>query len=439
MQYTVPDKLYRKIAWRLLPFLFLCNVVNFIDRLNISFAKLQFQGDLNINDAMFGIGTGIFFVGFILLEIPSNWLLVKIGMRKTLTRIMIAWGSLTMALMLMTGPYSFYAIRFLLGAAEAGFFPGVIFYLACWFPDRLRGRMTSLFTIAVPIAGVIGGPLATVIMTRFDNALGLRGWQWLFLIEGGAAVFLGVLAFFVSNNGPKDAGWLTPEEKDRVEADLAADAALHKKREHGFRAALHNPKVYLMSVVYFSTYMSISAINFWIPTILRQVGIAELTNIGLISGGIALVTAVATLVIGNLSDRTLARRWHVAMCGLTAAAGFLTLPLVTHSIAGTVVLLSIISAALYSGMTIFWTIPTAFLGGASAASGVAVITTLGAFGGVLSPVVIGSLKTYTGHFYAGFGAIGVTLIVGMLTLLAVVPNRPETEPSEGAALKNAAH
>ena len=243
------DKVYRKITWRLLPFLLLCYMVAQIDRFNIGFAKLQFVHDLNLNDAIFGVAASMFAVGYVIFEVPSNLMLARIGVRKTLLRIMVLWGIFASLLSFAQGAHYLYIMRFLLGVAEAGFFPGIIVYLTYWYPDRHRGRIMSLFVIAVPIAGAFGGPLAGVLMDHFQGIYGLRGWQWLFLIEGFPAVALGVIAFFYLQDKPEQAGWLSPEEKQVVIDDLEADRiAGPAKPPKNFREALGDPKIYLMAI-----------------------------------------------------------------------------------------------------------------------------------------------------------------------------------------------
>jgi D-galactonate transporter len=425
------DAIYRKIARRIVPFLFMCYVVNFIDRVNIGFAKLQFLQDLKLDDAVFGLAAGMFFVGYLVFELPSNLLLEKVGVRKTLLRIMVLWGSLTVLLMFVKSANMLYLLRFLLGAAEAGFFPGIILYLTYWFPDRQRGRITSLFIMAVPLAGIIGGPLSGWIMVHFHDTLGLRGWQWLFLIEGVPAIALGIMALLYLDDRPANARWLSDAEKAHVNAALDAD-----RKQRGIYHApparladvLRNPRIYLLSAIYFCVFMGLNAIGFWIPTLLRHVGVQQLGHIGWLSGGISVCTAIGIVVIGHSSDRRAERRWHVAGCGFAVAGSFLLLPLAAHSVPFTVALLVIASICIYATLSIFWTIPTAYLDGGAAAAGIATITAIGAIGGAVSPSLIGMLKTQTGSVYAGFAVVAVLLIAGMIALLWAVP-APQSKPS----------
>ncbi|WGS52444.1 MFS transporter [Paraburkholderia sp. D15] len=424
------DAIYRKIARRIVPFLFFCYVVNFIDRVNIGFAKLQFLQDLKLDDAVFGLAAGMFFVGYLVFEVPSNLLLEKIGVRKTLLRIMVLWGSLTVLLMFVKSAGMLYLLRFLLGAAEAGFFPGIILYLTYWFPDRQRGRITSLFIMAVPLAGIIGGPLSGWIMVHFHDLLGLRGWQWLFLIEGVPAIALGVMALLYLDDRPASAKWLSHEEKRFVAMALDADRKTRGTQytpPAGLADVLRNPRIYLLSAIYFCVFMGLNAIGFWIPTLLRHVGVQQLGHIGWISGGMSVCTAIGIVVIGHSSDRRAERRWHVAACGFAVAASFLLLPFAARSVPFTVALLVVASICIYATLSIFWTIPTADLDGGAAAAGIATITAIGAIGGAVSPSLIGSLATRTGSIYTGFAVIAVLLIAGMIALLWAVPS-PRRSP-----------
>lgn len=418
------DAIYRKIAWRIVPFLFVCYVVNFIDRVNIGFAKLQFLHDLKLDDAAFGIAAGMFFLGYVMFELPSNLYLARVGVRKTLLRIMALWGALTVLLMFVQNASTLYLLRFLLGAAEAGFFPGIILYLTYWFPDSRRGRIMSLFIMAVPLAGIVGGPLSGGIMSHLHEALGLRGWQWLFLIEGIPAIALGIMAMFYLDDRPADARWLSDAEKQQVQAALEADRKRHLEQDPPparLLDVLRNPRIQILSAIYFSIFMGLNAIGFWIPTLLRQVGVPNVAEIGWLSSAISTCTAIGIVLIGRSSDRSMERRWHLAFCGLTVAACFLLLPLAAHSIAFTVLLLMAASICIYATLTIFWTIPTAYLEGGSAAGGIATITAIGALGGAVSPSLVGLLKTHTGNLYAGLAVVGVLLAIGMIAMLLAVP------------------
>ncbi|HEX7921134.1 MAG TPA: MFS transporter [Bradyrhizobium sp.] len=426
MQDAAQSRLYRRIAWRLIPFLLACYTVAIIDRFNIGFAKLQFLHDLNIDDAVFGLAAGIFSVGYVALEVPSNLLLVRIGVRKTLLRIMLLWGAVTVLLALVQNQYHLYLLRFLLGAAEGGFFPGILYYLTLWFPDRVRGRMTSLFVMAVPLGGVIAGPLSGLIMDRMQGVHGLHGWQWLFILEGVPAVLLGVAAYLTLADGPQAANWLSADERRQVASDLARDRAAAPDTTSSFAAALREPRVYLLAFIYFAFFCSLNTILLWTPTLLKRVGVATTTEIGWLSGAISVASAIGMVAIGYSSDRTRERRWHVVACGLVAAACFIALQAVQGSILLTVTLLAIASIGIFAILSLFWTIPNAMLDGSAAAGGIALISAIGSFGGAVCPALIGWMNVATGSIYAPLALVGALLAIGMLTLIVCVP-RPGRE------------
>lgn len=414
------SQLYRKVAWRLIPFLLVCYTVAIIDRFNISFAKLQFLHDLGMNDEVFGWAAGMFSIGYVALEVPSNLLLDRIGIRRTLLRIMVLWGLVTALLMFARSEYHLYALRFLLGAAEGGLFPGVLFYLTYWFPDRLRGRMTSLFVMAVPFGGIIAGPVSGLIMDGMQGVGGLHGWQWLFLVEGLPAVVLGVMAFFWLPDRPSDARWLTAAEAKTIQRDLSHDRP-RAVDGTSFGAALRDGKVYLLAFIYFAFFCSLNTILLWAPSLLRQVGAGTATTIGWLSGGISVVSALGMLAVGYSSDRTRERHWHVALCGFAAAACFMLLPLATGNVAMTVAVLTIASIGIFSILSLFWTIPSAYLDGSAAAGGIALISAIGSFGGAVCPAFVGWLTVRTGSLYGALAAVGALHAVGMIALLIWAP------------------
>ncbi|GEC54290.1 sugar phosphate permease [Bradyrhizobium japonicum] len=421
MQDAAHSQLYGRIAWRLIPFLLACYTVAIIDRFNIGFAKLQFLHDLKIDDAVFGLAAGIFSVGYVALEVPSNLLLVKVGVRKTLLRIMVLWGVVTMLLALVQNQYHLYLLRFLLGAAEGGFFPGILYYLTLWFPDRVRGRMTSLFVMAVPLGGVIAGPLSGLIMDHMQGVHGLHGWQWLFILEGGPAVLLGIAAYFYLADGPQVASWLSADERRQVASDLARDRAAVPGTTRSFAAALREPRVYLLSFIYFAFFCSLNTILLWTPTLLKHVGVATTTEIGWLSGAISVASAIGMVAIGYSSDRTRERRWHVVCCGLVAAACFIALQAAQDSVLLTVTLLAVASIGIFAILSLFWTIPNAMLEGSAAAGGIALISAIGSFGGAVCPALIGWMNVATGSIYAPLALVGAVLGIGMLTLIVCVP------------------
>jgi MFS family permease len=347
--------------------------------------------------------------------------------RRTLLRIMVLWGLVTVLLMFARDQYHLYILRFLLGAAEGGLFPGVLFYLTFWFPDRLRGRMTSLFVMAVPFGGIIAGPVSGLLLDGMQGVAGLHGWQWLFLLEGLPAVALGVVAFFWLPDRPSEARWLTAVEAEAIKAGIGTD---RPRAAHGtnFGAALRDGKVYLLAFIYFGFFCSLNTILLWAPSLLRQVGVTTATNIGWLSGGIALLSALGMLAVGYSSDRLRERHWHVALCGFAAAGCFIVLPLAAGSVAMTVACLTVASIAIFSILSLFWTIPSAYLQGSAAAGGIALISAIGSFGGAVCPAFVGWLTVKTGSLYGALAAVGALHAAGMVTLLIWAPRSIPPSP-----------
>ncbi|WP_213953331.1 MFS transporter [Variovorax sp. dw_954] len=411
------EQTYRKVTWRLMPFLIICYIVSYLDRANISFAKLQFMNDLGFSEAAYGLGAGLFFVGYVLFEVPSNVLMQRIGARRTLLRIMVLWGLISSAMMFVNSPTAFYVMRFFLGAAEAGFFPGVIYFLTCWFPSARRGRVTGFFMMGAAAAGIIGGPVSTWIMVHMSGLHGLHGWQWLFLLEGMPAVILGVVAYCFLCDKPADAAWLTTREKAIVLGDLAAEEQQAPgKKGHGLRNALSNPKVYVGIAVYFCVLVSFNAIGFWAPTIIRDIGVKDLVDVGWLSSLVFLAGALGTYFIGYSSDRKMERRWHLAASCAVVTLCFALLPLAHHSVALSIALLSLAAAASYGSFVVFWTLPPSFLPGDSKAGGIALITSLGGIGAFVSPTLVGAMKASTGSIYMGLTILGAISLAGALLM-----------------------
>jgi sugar phosphate permease len=383
---------------------------------------LQFIHDLSLNDASFGVAASMFSIGYVAFEVPSNLMLARIGVRKILLRIMVLWGICCSLLSLAQGAHYLYIMRFLLGLAEAGFFPGLVVYLTYWYPNRYRGRIMSLLGIALPLSGAIGGPLAGCIMDSLQGVSGWHGWQWLFFIEGLPAVLLGVIAYFYLQDKPGQADWLSTDEKRLVIDDLEGDPkASSAKSPKNFRAALRDPKVYLMALIYFAFFCSLNSIMLWGPTLLRIVGLKTVTSIGWWSGYISAVSIAGMLVVGYSSDRMVERRWHAALCGITVAVCLLLLPLASQSSGLTIALLMVASVGVYSFYGIFWTIPSAYLGSSAMAGGIALISSLGYCGAIVSPTFVGWIKVQTGSLYIGLSTIGVIVLLGMLLLLIFLP------------------
>ncbi len=421
------DATYRQIAWRLIPVLFACYVFNYLDRTNIGYAQLQMKSDLGFSDAVFGLGAGIFFIGYALFEIPSNMLLARVGFRLTLLRIMGLWGLASAATLWVTTPAQFYVLRFLVGVFEAGFAPGVLFYLTLWFPSQRRAKVTALFFMAYGAAPIVAGPLAGMTMTYLDGLLSLHGWQWLFIVEGLPCVLLAVLAYRLLDDGPQAARWLTPAQKRQVQDDLARDqAASGADARSSFGSALRNGQVWLLGFVSFLVILGIYAMSFWQPTMLQSMGLSVM-QIGLYSVVPAVTGIVATLLIAGHSDRRQERRWHFAVTACIGAAGLSLTTLFMHSPVAAVACLSLASIGISSAFAILWAVPGSLLSRNAAAMGIALITTLGGTAGVVAPVMVGAIKTATGGFTLSLYLLsGALVLAAVLMVLAVGRGRPAT-------------
>ncbi|WP_449231331.1 MFS transporter [Azospirillum doebereinerae] len=411
------DATYSRVAIRLVPFLIAAYVVAYIDRVNIGMAKLQFMSDLGLSEAAFGLGAGLFFAGYMLFEVPSNIVMEKVGARATISRIMLLWGAISAGLAFVSSPMQFYVMRFLLGAAEAGFFPGVILYLSYWIPSSRRGRITSLFTMGGAIAGIIGGPLGGWLMSFFAGTHGLAGWQNLLIYEGLPAIALGLFAWFYLDDRPDGARWLTPRQKRILLADLARDR--QAGASHGtLGAALRDPKLYVAFLAWVSVLAGTSTVALWTPTILKTIGLRDVGTIGLMSALPFAFALVAMYGIARRSDRMGERRWHFGLSLMAGATSFMLLGLVSESMALTFVLLTVAASAFWVATPIFWTIPPTYLSGTAAAAGIAFVSSGGALGGLLSPTIIGAVTTQTGSLYLGLATIGAILFAVALLFLA---------------------
>lgn len=426
---------YGKVAWRLIPFLFICYIVAFLDRVNVGFAKLQMVPDL-ISNQMYGFGAGIFFIGYFIFEVPSNVLLEKVGAKLWIARIMITWGIISSAFMFTTQihwgviattfnctdtEFTFYFLRFLLGVAEAGFFPGIILYLTYWFPGPRRAKMVALFMTAIAISNVIGSPISGAIMQYMDGANGWRGWQWLFLLEGIPSVIIGILVLVLLDDGPKKAKWLTDQEKamvmQRIAEEDAAKSELGKK--HHFLDAFKDYRVWALAVVYFCGVAGFYAVNFWMPTIIQELGIdkGDFLKVGLLSMIPWGVAAVAMVLVGSHSDRTGERRWHCAGSLFVATVGLILLAVIGHAPIPSIIALTLVTAGILSWVATFWSLPTAFLSGTAAAAGIAWINSVGNLGGHFGPDLIGRIKTATNSTEAAFITLATVAFIGVIIIL----------------------
>jgi ACS family phthalate transporter-like MFS transporter len=413
------SNLYRRVILRTIPFILFCYVISYVDRVNISFAKLQFQADIQLSDASYGLGVGIFYVGYLLFEVPSNLILHRFGARATLARIMCLWGVVSIGMAFVSNPLQFYLARILLGAAEAGFFPGVILYLTYWFPDQLRGRVMSYFVLGISISGMVGGPLSGFIIHHFDGLHGFRGWQWLFLVEGALPILCGILAYFILSDRPRDAGWLTEDEKRIILSNLSTPKTTQHSGLSAFLLALRDPRLWLATVGFYATVSSGIILNFWTPSILQRSGISDVLMIGLLSGVPPIIGAVGMVLICRSSDRMLERRWHFTGAGLLATAAVLLIPVASSSSVASILCLAGIAVGYYSATSILWTLPPGFLSASESAGGIAFISAVGGLGALVTPPVFGWLNTVTGTFTAGSCYVAVVLIAGIVSIRSI--------------------
>lgn len=417
------DATYRKVLWRIMPFMMLCYVVSFIDRANIGFAKLHFMADLNFTDAIYGIGAGIFYAGYIILEVPSNMSLHKVGVRKTLLRIMVLWGLFSAGMALMQTPMHFYVMRFLLGAAEAGLFPGMLLYLTYWVPLSRRARFNALFTASIPLAGMIGGPLSGAIMHAFDGVAGMHGWQWMFIIEGLPACVLGVIAYFYLQDGPASSTWLTAREKQIISEDLASSAPKKAPGETSMKAALLDPRLYCLVGMGIAVLACTGGVFFWLPTIIRNSGAENVMTIGILSVIPFAVALVVQFMNARHSDRTGERRWHVAVPAFAAAIGWATLPSAQGNLPLSMLALTLATAGTLGLTGPFWTLPSSFLTGKAAAAGIALLSTIAGLGNLFSPMLVGWISATTGSLAGGQYYFAALMVIGAVALLLGV--KPE--------------
>lgn len=415
---AVRKSAYRKIAFRLMPFLMLCYFCAYLDRVNVGFAKLQMMSDLQFSEAVYGLGAGIFFIGYFLCEVPSNIVLHKVGARRWIARIMVTWGILSGCFAFVQTEWQFYTLRFLLGVAEAGLAPGLLLYLTYWFPSYRRARMTVLWFIAIPISGMIGGPLSGLIMDRMSGVHGWFGWQWMFVIEAIPTVLVGLLVLAVLKDSVQEANWLTQDEKNLVKQELAQDNQ-YKEGHASVKEFIADKRLWLLAGIYFCVVMGQYAITFWLPTLIRNSGISDNWHIGLLTSLPYMCAIVVMILAGRSGDHFQERRWHliIPMCAGALALTFATL--FASNLTLSLICLCIAASGVLTASSLFWMLPTNFLGGVSAAAGIAAVNSFANLAGFCSPYLIGWVTTNTGSNAIGMFLITAVLIFGASLVLRV--------------------
>ena len=406
------EKIFAKAAWRLIPFMGLLYVVSFLDRVNVGFAALTMNADIGLNDRAYGLGAGIFFIGYFIFEVPSNAILERIGARVWMFRITLTWGLVSMSTALVHGPYAFYFVRFLLGAAEAGFFPGMVLYLTYWFPEATRARFIALFMVAIPLASVVGAPLSGLILT-FDGFRGLHGWQWLFLIEGLPSCLLAFVTLAYLPDRPTKAGWLSSDDASAIEVRLARESPAQGRLLSG----LNDPRVWCLALADFGIVTGLYGIGLWLPQIVRGMGYSNLMT-GFVVAIPYLASVAGMVAWGISSDRSGERLWHVVAASLVAACA-LAFAALRHGPIEQLVSLSLAAIGIYAALSTFWTLPPSFLGGSAAAGGIAFINSISNLGGFVGPYLMGWLKTATGGYSVGMAVLSVLLAVAAFLVFLI--------------------
>lgn len=431
-QVTSAEKaLISKVAWRLMPLIMVCYLFAFFDRINISFAKFQLQTDLSLSDTAYGLGAGLFVVGYVLFEVPSNMMLYKVGARRWIARIMMSWGVATALMIFVNTEWQFYTLRFIIGAMEAGFAPGVLFYLTLWFPQHYRGRITSMLFLASAFAGLFGAPISGLVLGHLDGVMNMRGWHWLFLLGGLPCVALGLLVLLVLKDKIADAHWLTSQEKTYLSSRIAQ----HEPHKSGsLLAALKLPGFLMLGLIYFLIQVASYGLNFWAPQLIRSAGTESPVIIGLLTAIPYICGAISMVVVGRLSDATGERRKFVVGLVVLGAIGFFSAGIFANHTLFLVIALSLMGAGIVACIPAFWALPPKLLAGAGAgaAGGIAVINTLGQFGGIVSPVMVGRIKDLTGSTTPALYVIGIASLIAAALLLWALPAKLRTLDKVGS-------
>ena len=408
---------YLKVTWRLIPLLLLCYIVAYLDRVNVGFAKLQMAGELGFSDAVYGLGAGMFFIGYFFFEVPSNIILHRVGARVWIARIMVTWGIVSGGMMFIQTETQFYVMRFLLGLAEAGFFPGIILYLTYWYPSHRRARIVSMFMTGIPLAGVIGGPLSGWIMKSWDQVNGLHGWQWMFLLEAIPSVLIGVVVYFYLDDRITSAKWLKDEEREILKKRIEEEES---DKEHvPMMQVFKSGRMWTMSAIYFTMAMSLYGVSFWLPTIIKGMGVTDNFEIGMLSSLPWIASVFSMLLFARSADKMRERRWHVIVPMLMGSTGLILSVLLSSNHYLSFAALILACMGIVSAIPLFWSLPTAFLVGAGAAAGIAAINSIANLAGFLAPYLVGWLKQLTSSTDSGMYMLAATLVIGAAITLMV--------------------
>jgi D-galactonate transporter len=415
---SAEDALSRKVTWRLIPFLMLCYIVAYLDRVNVGFAKLQMTADLGFSDTVYGLGAGVFFMGYLAFGVPSNLILHRVGARRWIAAIMITWGLISGLTAFVKSPFEFSVLRFFLGVAEAGFYPGVILYLTYWFPDQRRARVLSLFQSAIPLSGIFGGPLSGWILDRLGNSHSIHGWQWLILIEALPALLTGIAALAFLENTVADADWLTPTERQLLLAEKAKD---RESTDVSSRSPFTDFRVWILGLLVFGLAMGLYGISFWMPTLLKEQGTLSSTQVGWASAVPNLFAIVGMFLIARSSDFRDERRWHVVFAALLGATGLVLSVIFSHHLFLSLASLSLAAVGVMSALPLQWFFATSFLSGSSMAAAIGLINSVGNLAGFVSPLLIGWLRDRTHSMDQGMYVLACFALMSAI-LAGVLPS-----------------
>ncbi|MCE7761025.1 MFS transporter [Pseudomonas putida] len=414
--------LYRRVAWRIMPLAIICFLFSYFDRINISFAKAQMQQELGLSDAAYGLAASMFFVGYVLFEVPSSLGLKRYGAPAWICRIMVSWGLATAALVFAYTQYTLYFLRFLIGVMEAGFGPAILFYLACWFPRKHLAKMNGLWFLAVPLAGAVGGPAAGVLLGTMDGVLGLAGWHWLFLMSGLPCVVLGLLVLWKLDRDIEAAKWLSREEKDVLAENLAQDKRTAKPILGSIWRVLLTREVAIMAFIYYVIKTASYGLNFWMPHLIKSSGVQDMLWVGVLSALPYAVACIGMVLLTRRSDRTGERKRYLVYCLLAAAVGYLLACLCSDSSLAMMAALVLATAGTFIAIPIFWTIPQSTFSGLAIATGTAAINSVGQLSGIVAPVMVGKINDLTGSNAMGMLSIAPLILIACLVVMRYVRN-----------------